>query len=159
MAPELQLVPCTIGKAQYVVRQVHRHLPRVQGGLFAVGVMATPPGELVGVAIVGRPSARFADNGATAEVVRVAVKEGFPNACSMLYGAARRAAKALGYSRIVTYTLGHESGTSLRAAGWFMAGRTRGGAWSRDGRPRMDLGDLKAKQRWEAQLAPGGAAP
>lgn len=36
----------------------------------------------------------------------------------MLYGAAWRAAKAMGYQRAITYTQADETGASLRAAGW-----------------------------------------
>ena len=39
--------------------------------------------------------------------------EGVKNGCSMLYGAAWRAARALGYRRLGTYTLQTEPGTSL----------------------------------------------
>jgi len=148
----LQLAPTTLGVAMRYVAKVHRHLPHVQGGLFAVAVKDDD--ELVGVAIVGRPTARRGDDGWTAEVVRVAVAEGHPNACSMLYGAARRAAKALGYRRLWTYTLHHEPGTSLLAAGWRLDTKTKGGPWSRVNRPRPDLGDLGVKLRWSAQLAP-----
>jgi hypothetical protein len=113
-------------------------------------------GELVGVAFLGRPSARLLDDGRTAEITRVAVIEGVPNGCSMLLGALRRAAAALGYLRIITYTLEHEPGVSERAAGFRREAVTRGGSWDRAGRergaadlfgetPRQELGP---KVRW-----------
>ena len=74
-------------------------------------------GLLVGAAIAGRPVSRMLDNGQTIEVTRL-VSDGTPNACSCLLGAMRRVARAMGYARIITYTLASESGTSLRAAGW-----------------------------------------
>ena len=102
-----------------------------------------------GVAIVGRPSARMLQDGYTAEVVRVAT-DGARNACSMLYGACWRACRALGYQRLVTYTLPEEGGGSLRAAGWRCIGEAGGGSWSRKGRPRVDLHPTQVKMRWEA---------
>lgn len=72
------------------------------------------------------------------------------NACSLLYAAAWRAARALGYRRLVTYILASEPGTSLRAAGWRCVAQTSGGTWDRPSRPRVDLHPLQAKLRWEA---------
>lgn len=71
----------------------------------------------------------------TAEVTRLCT-DGTKDACSFLYGACARAAFALGYERIGTYILATESGTSVRAAGWRMIGKTRGGHWDRPSRAR-----------------------
>ena len=96
------------------------------------------------------------DDGVTLEVTRVAT-DGAHNACSALYGAIRRAAKALGYTRLVTYTLQEEPGASLRAAGWRQDAEAGGGTWSKPSRPRGDSPQLFAdareprsdvKQRW-----------
>jgi len=76
--------------------------------------------------------------------------DGTRNACSMLYGAAWRAAKALGYRKLITYTLASEPGTSLRAAGWSVVGEVRGRSWSCASRPRVDKHPLQDKLRWEA---------
>jgi hypothetical protein len=65
----------------------------------------------------GRPVARAFDDGFTLEVNRTCT-DGTRNANSMLYGAAWRAGKAMGYTRCITYTQHDECGTSLRAAGW-----------------------------------------
>lgn len=89
----------------------------------------------MGVAIVGRPVSRRLDDRLTLEVTRVAT-DGTPNACSALYGACARAAREMGYARIVTYTLAEEPGTSLRAAGWERDGESPGGSWSKPSRPR-----------------------
>lgn len=104
-----------------------------------------------GVAIVGRPVARNSDNGWTLEVNRVCT-DGARNACSMLYGAAWRAAKALGYRRLVTYTLPAEGGASLRAAGWKLIGERGGGNWNVPSRPRIDTAEVLRGQKllWEA---------
>jgi hypothetical protein len=102
------------------------------------------------VAIVGRPVARHLADGFTAEVTRLA-SDGTRNACSMLYGAAWRAARALGYRRLVTYTLAEERGASLRGAGWRLVGEAGGGSWNRPkvGRARVDMHPTQRKLRWE----------
>ena len=127
----------------------HRHHRSPQGGKFAVGVAAG--GEVVGVAIVGRPVARNLDNGYVAEVTRVCVLEGYKNANSMLYAACWRAARAMGYRLVVTYTGAGEPGTSLIAAGWVCVGNTAGGSWSRPARSRVDTHPLGQKTLWERQ--------
>ena len=142
----LMLVPCTISDASAFVAQHHRHHRPPQGGLFAVSVAE---GEsVVGVAIVGRPVARRMQDGWTAEVTRLATT-GERNACSMLYRAAWRACRALGYRRLVTFTLVAEPGTSLRAAGFKEIGRTGGKSWSVPSRPRVDKHPLQERIRWE----------
>ena len=102
------------------------------------------------MAIVGRPTARMSDDGLTLEVVRVAT-DGTKNACSALYGACRRAVFALGYKKLITYTLPEEGGASLRGAGWKLIGEAGGGSWNRKDRPRVDKHPLQKKIRWEAQ--------
>lgn len=144
----LELVPVSLRDASAFVLRHHRHHPPPRGGKFAIGVAVAD--QVVGVAITGRPVARHLDDGFTLEVLRVAVLEGARNACSMLYGAAWRAAKAMGYRRCVTYTLASERGDSLKAAGWRVVGETSGGSWSRTNRPRVDRHPLQEKLRWEA---------
>lgn len=142
----LELVPMSLSDAAEFCAQHHRHHKPPVGGLFAVGVAA---GELVrGVAVVGRPVARGNQDGWTAEVTRVAT-DGARNACSMLYAACWRAARALGYRKLITYTLASESGASLRAAGWRTVGEVRGRTWSCPSRPRVDRYPLQDKLRWE----------
>jgi len=114
--------------------------------LFAVA--AAVDHVVVGVAIIGRPVARRLDDGYTAEVTRLCT-DGTRNACSLLYGAAWRAARSLGYRRLITYTLPEEGGSSLRGAGWKPVAVTRGGSWSRSGRPRVDMHPTQEKLRWE----------
>lgn len=122
-------------EANAFVAAHHRHHKPVIGHVFSLG--AVLDGELVGVAIVGRPVARMRDDGKTAEVTRLCT-DGTRNACSFLYGAAARAAFALGFSRIGTYILASETGGSVKAAGWRMIGETKGGSWSRADRLRTD---------------------
>ena len=147
MSDRLQLVPCTISDAREFVRQVHRHHGAPVSGLFAVACAAA--GQIVGVTIIGRPVARALQDGFTAEVTWVATT-GARNACSLLYAAAWRACRALGYLRLITYTLASESGTSLRAAGWRVVGETKAESWHRSSRPRVDRSPLQVKLRWEA---------
>lgn len=137
----------TLGDAQEWVRRVHRTHAAPQGGLFAIGLSRGD--RIVGAAVVGRPVARHASDGWTAEVTRTAVEEGVPNGCSMLLGACWRAARALGYRRLLTYTLSEEPGTSLRAAGYKVVGSTKGGGWSCPSRPRVDRHPLQEKLKWE----------
>jgi hypothetical protein len=68
----------------------------------------------------------------------------------MLYGAAWRAARAIGYQRLVTYTLAAENGASLRAAGWRVVAEVKRSSPDVLTRPRQRTGDRALKQRWEA---------
>jgi hypothetical protein len=146
---DLQLVPVDWQTACGMVTLWHRHHRRPAGYLWAHGVA---DGEtLIGVAIVGRPSARHFDDGRTVEVTR-SVVDGTPHANSMLYGAVARAAFAKGYRRVVTYTQEGESGSSLRAAGWrVVAQRPPRKGWNAPSRPREDRGvEGVARTLWEA---------
>ena len=142
--------PTTISKAKEFVRLHHRHHGPPVSGLFAASVLEDE--ETVGVVIVGRPVARMLQDGVTAEVTRLCVLEGHKNACSMLYAAAWRACRALGYQRLVTYILDSEPGTSLKAAGWKIVGSAGGGSWSRPSRKRVDKHPTQFKFRWERRL-------
>jgi hypothetical protein len=146
----LTVIPCKLAEANEFVRLHHRHHRPVPGHKFSLAVVDEAE-AIRGVAIVGRPVARRLDDGWTLEVNRVAT-DGCRNACSALYGAARRAAFALGYRKLITYTLPEEGGASLRGAGWTLigfAGKTDGKGWSCPSRPRVDLHPLQQKLRWE----------
>ena len=143
----MMLCPITLKDAGEFVGRVHRHHKPPQGGLFAVA--ATDGVQIVGVAIIGRPVSRMLADGWTAEVTRLAT-DGSRNCCSLLYAAAWRACRALGYGRLITYILDTEPGTSLRAAGWRCVGQAGGGSWSRINRPRVDDHPTQGKMRWEA---------
>lgn len=152
MTTSLEIVPMTVKGAARFIREHHRHHAPPTGGLFAVAVEMhdeVPTPIVVGVAVIGRPVARALADGHTAEVIRLAT-DGTPNVCSMLYGAAWRACRALGYRRLITYTLATEPGTSLRAAGWRLIGEAGGGSWSRPSLPREDEHPTQPKLRWEA---------
>lgn len=143
----LRIRTVTLAEANDFVANLHRHHKPVVGHKFSIGV-EDGGGQLVGVCIVGRPVARMRDDGSTLEVTRLCT-DGTPNACSMLYGAAARAAFELGYDRIGTYTLPEEGGASLRAAGWRLIGERGGGSWSVPSRPREDKHPLGVKWLWE----------
>ncbi len=143
---KLTVVPITLREANEFVRQHHRHHKPVPGCKFAIAV--AKDGRIVGVAVVGRPVARMLDNGWTLEVNRTCT-DGTKNANSMLYGACWRAARAMGYRKLITYTLPEEGGCSLRAAGWTCLGEARGGSWNCPSRPRVDLHPTQVKLKWE----------
>ena len=98
-----ELQPMTLAEANAFVEQYHRHHGKVQGHKFSIAI--NDGNDVIGVAIIGRPVARMLDNGLTLEVTRLCVKNGFKDACSMLYSAAWRATRALGYKRLITYIL------------------------------------------------------
>jgi hypothetical protein len=153
----LRIVPVTFRQAVVFIAEHHRHHRPPRGMKFAVGV--SDGRGLVGVATVGRPVARHLDDGSTLEVTRTCTCQ-VPNANSMLYGAMWRAARALGYTRMLTYTQEGESGSSLRAAGLVRVAelRPRPG-WHTPSRPRMDMGaDRIARTRWEIRAANHGVA-
>jgi hypothetical protein len=121
----LTVVPCDFSDACAFVSRHHRHHKPPIGHKFSLAVV-DEDGEIRAVCVVGRPVARGNDDGMTLEVTRLA-SDGCRNACSCLYGAAWRAAKALGYRRLVTYILSDEPGTSLKASGWRCLGERGGG--------------------------------
>lgn len=110
----MRIVPITFREACAFIRAHHRHNKPPRGMKFAVG-LRDDDGNLVGVATAGRPVAKAL---AGALEVNRTCTTGCRNANSMLYGAVRRAAAAMGYEQIYTYTQQDESGASLRAAGF-----------------------------------------
>lgn len=147
---DLVIVPVAFAAAAEFVGEHHRHHRPPVGHKFSIGLALDD--ELVGVAMVGRPVARSWDNGLTLEVNRTCVADGVPNGNSMLYGAAWRAAKALGYQRLITYTQAGESGSSLRAAGFrVIAERRARPGWNMPSRVRRAHGvDHVQRTLWEA---------
>ena len=101
--------------------------------------------------MVGRPVGRFLDDGLTLEVNRCCT-DGTKNACTILYGAACRAAKALGYKRIITYTRESEPGTSLKASNWICDGHAGGTHWTGQRYEQMEIQLDEMKVRWRKEL-------
>lgn len=145
---KLYIVPLNLERANAFVSLLHRHNKAVPGAKFCLGVI-DEQGTLRGVAIIGRPIARMLDDGLTLEVNRVAT-DGAPNACSALYAGARKTAFAMGYKRLVTYTLQEESGASMRGAGWKRVAETHAseGWLNRAGRKAQSVYQSN-KWRWE----------
>lgn len=144
----MKIVPITLKAAREFQDEHHRHNAGAKGHKFSVGL--ADGDELVGCATVGRPVARGLDDGSTVEILRVCVLPETKNGNSMLYGACVRAAKAMGYKRIITYTLKSESGASLRASGFEQdaAVRYRSG-WDTPSRRRSnDQYPTGEKIRW-----------
>jgi hypothetical protein len=157
----LEITPVNLEQANAFVAALHRHHRPVPGAKFSVAV-SDDQGVVRGVAIVGRPVSRRLDDGWTLEVNRCCT-DGARNACSMLYGAAWKAAKAMGFRRIVTYTLPEEGGASLRGAGWvptFGLGGIKN-AWNVPSRGRIGNAhtDKREKVRWEASISIPDHAP
>jgi len=147
---KLRVVHVELREANEFVGRLHRHNKPVTGHRFSIGAKV---GEfLVGVCIVGRPVARKTDQINTVEVTRLCT-DGTENACSFLYGAAARAAKALGYEHIQTFTLESEPGSSLRASGWKRLGESAGGTWDTPSRRRdPDATPTERKVKWGKEL-------
>lgn len=142
----LQLKPIAFRDACAFIDKLHRHHRPPQGHKFSI---AAVNGEaVVGVVCVGRPVSRHLDNGWTAEVTRLCT-DGTHNACSKLYAAAWRAARAMGYTRLITYILASEPGVSLKASGWRVVGQAGGGSWNRPNRERVDKAPTEPKTLFE----------
>lgn len=144
---KFEVVPIFQDEAFAFIEANHRHHRKPCGSMFQ---MALSDGEkIVGVAVVGRPTSRRQQDGFTCEVTRLCVLPDIPNGCSMLYSTCWRAAKALGYRRLITYILNTEPGTSLQASGWKFIGERRGQSWNVKSRPRVDKHPLQNKILFE----------
>ena len=144
----LEIIPTTYKEACKFVNDNHRHHKAPVGHKFSIA--AWDGDKIVGVAMVGRPVSRHLDNGLTLEVNRLCT-DGTHNACSFLYAASWRAAKALGYKKIITYILESESGASLRAVNWKCVGEAGGLKWTGKRRPQIDLYPQQMKIRFESE--------
>lgn len=143
----IRVVPISLEEANAFVQEHHRHHDPVTGHKFSIAI-ADVDNQIRGVAIVGRPVSRMLDNGWTLEVNRCCT-DGVKNGCSMLYRAAWRACSAMGYTRLITYTLPKEGGCSLRGSGFRLIGQRGGGTWNRENRPRFDTHPMQLKWMWE----------
>lgn len=144
----LTVRPVTYRLAADFINKNHRHHKAPQGMKWAVGVFDSE--KLVGVATAGRPVGRKYDDGLTCEITRVCT-DGTRNACSMLYGACQRVAKAMGYKRIITYTLESEGGASVKAANFVYDGEAGGVNWTGARNRGQDI-PHEMKKRWRREL-------
>lgn len=158
----MELKEIRLSAANAFVVEHHRHHDAVVGHKWSLG--AYKDGQLVGVAIVGRPYATWWDDGTKLCVLRLAT-DGTRNACSFLYAACARRAKREGYESIHTYILQSESGVSLKAAGWKCESTKCGGlSWksarqtAREKKPKQicmfpkKTPPAEYKQRWSIIL-------
>ena len=143
-----KFVPVELKDANRFIAQFHRHNKPVIRAKFQIGIMNGD--ELIGVGIVGRPIARMLSNGKTVEVLRTCIKEGYPNACSMMYARLKRISQLLGYEKVITYTLQKESQSSLKALGASLVAEVKPQCWDRKNRRRTPQPVYREpKYRWE----------
>lgn len=143
-----RFAPVTLAQANSFVSMFHRHNKPVVGARLWLGLMLGD--ELIGVAIAGRPLARTIDDGKTLDISRVCVKEGFPNANSMLYGRMKKIGQLMGYRRIITYTLKTEAQSSLLAIGATPNEATKPHQWTTPSRGRYQSQIYNVEKiRWE----------
>jgi DNA-binding PadR family transcriptional regulator len=145
-----KFVPLSRQQASAFVQAYHRHNDPVVRDKFRIGLQLCESGELIGVAIAAKPVAYHLDDGNTVEIVRVCVKEGHPNACSMLYSRITKIAKLLGYEKVITYTLARESQSSMKALGAVQQAITKPCTWntSKTSRPQKQVYS-ETKIRWK----------
>jgi hypothetical protein len=160
--PRYRLAPVTVKAATAWVRDTHRHLPTIQGGLFASAVHNDNGPVAMGIAVnpprVWQGTGRIVIGRVAAIPGLEPVGDHAAPACTMIYGSLCRAAKALGYTEAWSYTLPGESGASLRAAGFTYQGETKGGEWDRPSRPRNSAASSAKKGRWMRRLSPNTSA-
>lgn len=152
MARRFRIAWVPLREAHRFVARHHRHHVPAQGGIVALGLWEGD--KLFGVGVLGRPVSRELQSQGWAEVTRLCVTEDARHAASALYARLRRSAQALGFVRVVTYTLPEESGASLRAAGWQPElGLTAGGEWDTPSLRRNPANYPTARKiRWWADL-------
>ena len=148
----MKVIPITLREANAFVDAYHRHHKATQGCKFSIGLLN---GEtLCGVAICGRPVSRYLDNGLTLEITRLCT-DGTSNACSKLYSACVRVARAMGYEKVVTYILQSENGSSLRASNFICEGEAGRPMWT--GKRKRDNGvPQEMKQRYVFYITGNG---
>lgn len=157
-AGPFELVPIDLKVAKRFIREHHRHNPKITGWKCGVGLAN---GELRGVAVLSRPISLEvqAREPRTAEIIRTCTI-GDKNANSRLYGAMSRAAAALGYTAVITYTRPDESGASLMAAGFVEDegdfGSRPGQVWHGAQQSLIidDHDNSGPKRRWRRTLVP-----
>lgn len=126
--------PITMREANAFIQDHHRHSKPVRGCKFVLGLEKER--QLIGVGVVGRPVSRMADDGLSAEITRVCIKEGNPTACSKMYARLTRLCYLMGFKRVFTYTLQKESQSSMKALGAVLIGEVEAKEWTRKSRPR-----------------------
>lgn len=160
----LHVIPIELADANQVIEAWHRHHQPCVGHRFSLGCV-DDKGVIHGAAVVGRPVARLAGHPSQVLEVTRLVSDGTKNVCSMLYSAAARSGREMGFLKIQTYILAdEETGVSLKASGWICEGVAGGGQWKHtDRKPRREDQPTGKKMRWVKQLNRGkpllGALP
>lgn len=144
----MEIRPITLKQASEFINTHHRHHKATVGCKFAIGCYEKD--IMVGVAVSGRPVSRYLDDGLTCEINRVCT-DGTYNACSMLYGACCRIAKAMGYKKIITYILESENGSSLKASNFICECQAGGTHWTGDRNKGQNI-PHELKTRWVRYL-------
>ena len=144
----MEIVPITFKQACEFINKYHRHHKPTVGCKFCIGVIEG--GMLHGVAVCGRPVSRYLDDGRTLEINRLCT-DGTRNACSMLYGACCRVAKAMGYKEVITYILETEDGASLKASNFTCEGKAGGTHWTGERDRGQEIPQL-FKKKWTRRL-------
>jgi len=150
--PKLWVTQLELREANAFVAKYHRHHKPTITHRFSLGCV-DENGILHAVCIVNKPTARLGGNQRDVLEVQRLASDGIKNGCSILYAAAARAGQAMGYKRIITYTLPEEGGASLRASGWVDEGKAGGGSWNVPSRSRVDKAPTSIKTRWSKTLA------
>lgn len=148
----LDIRPIHLKPAREYVSAYHRHNIPPVGGKFAIACYTD--GRICGVAICGRPVSRALDDGGTLEIYRNCT-DGTRNACSKLYGACIKIARAMGYGKVITYTLASEIGTSLRASNFACEGYAGGAEWTGARKRDYYVSPPERKLRWVYDLKKG----
>jgi len=158
MAKRLKTKPITIKEANFFVENHHRHhRPTTRNsGKWALSVIDTITDKIVGVAITGNPVSATYMDGLTLEITRLCVLETAPKGTSsFLISKCSSIWRLMGGEKILTYTLSHESGASLKGAGWAKVGEVSPhNNWKNkskmDGKERDVLEIYRIKKfRWE----------
>ncbi|NMJ92706.1 hypothetical protein GLT81_00420 [Nanohaloarchaea archaeon] len=152
---QLIVVPIKFSEAEEFISRYHSHNDPPQGWKFGCSVANTAINQIIGVTTVGRPVARHYDNGKTLEITRNCVRDDLPkkytkNASSKLYATAWKAAKNLGYEKLITYTIkDKEQATPLKATGFkILEEDCGGGTWNSECRSRNYTGPKDTKTSW-----------
>lgn len=147
----LTIKPVSLQESNEFIEQYHNTHKRIYGFKFGVGIV-NEDNKLIGVATAGRPVSRHLDDGYTIEITRVCTNHSEKNMSSRLIGALSRASKALGYKKIISYTLVEEEGISFKASNFSPVHTTKAETWNRDKRKRIDKAPIGKKIRWEKEL-------
>ena len=157
MAKCINIKPVSIKNANEFIKTYHRHHRPTSrnSGRWALAAYDNE-NELIGVAIASNPVSATYMDGITLEVTRLCVKENAQKGtASFLLSKCCRIRKEMGGSRIITYTLESESGSSLKGAGWNLVGHVKPhNRWIEkskyDGKARDKLEIYQlSKYRWE----------